>query len=565
MAEINYHFVGENTILVKVKGAEVLNHPMLNKGTAFSQKERKHFQLDGHLPFHISTLEEQTMRRYKQFSYLANDLDRYEFLSSLQDRNEVLFFYLLYRYPEELMPYVYTPTVGEASLQFSTFYTRHRGLYLSYPMQDRLEVMIDNLGDKEIDVIVITDGERILGLGDLGVGGMAIPIGKTTLYTAFGGIHPAKLLPVVLDVGTNNPELLDDPLYIGWRHKRVEGIEYGSFIDKVITLVKRKWPDVVLQWEDFAKPNAYPLLEKYQKEICSFNDDIQGTAAVVLTAILSALELTKEPLEKQKIAILGGGSAGMGIVSLLCSALVAQGVSPQEATRIFYIVDIEGLVHDGLNPSIQHRPYSRREKEIKQWKVGHHQHITLLEVIENVHPTILIGVSGQKGGFNEAMIREMAKGCERPILLPLSNPLSKCEATPQELIAWSFGKGIIATGSPFPKVDYEGKKIPISQCNNVYIFPGVGLGALSVKATEITNSMFLAAAKEVSLHSPLLVEKQGPLLPRLSELRTISEKVGMAVAHAAIDAKVASAAHEDVEALVKKNIWTPCYPKLITE
>lgn len=550
-----------DTIKLSLAPEQILNDPLLNKGSAFTEEERDSLGLHGYLPCHISTIEEQVRRRYHNFCDQNTHLAKYSFLSSLQNRNEILFYRLVLEHLSEMMPYIYTPTVGDVSLQYSSLFTEHRGVYLSYPLKDKMEAIIDLIPKDGVDVIVVTDGERILGLGDLGVGGMAIPVGKLSLYTLFGGIHPARALPIMLDVGTNNQELLKDPLYLGWRHERVTGKEYDHFVDRFITVIKKRYPKVLLQWEDFAKPHAEPLLSRYKDKICSFNDDIQGTAAVVLAAILSAVKSLKSTLTKQRIAVLGGGSAGIGICNEILRAMVLEGISEKEGAKLFYVVDIQGLIHDKMAATESQLKFAQKYEDVSRWKVANPSHITLLDVVQNVHPTILIGVSTQGGAFTKEIVQTMAKNTPRPAIFPLSNPTTKSEAHPSDLLEWTNGQAIIATGSPFPPVSYKGKTFSIAQCNNVYIFPGVGLGVIASMATKVTEQMFVKAAQILSEHSPLLKNSEGLLFPPLEELRSISRQIAIAVAEVAQKENVApKCSHEEIIHKVDKAMWYPNYP-----
>lgn len=545
----------------KLKGNTLLNDPILNKGSAFTQEERDANALNGLLPYNVSTIEQQLERRYQNFRDQPDDLSKHLFLSALQNRNETLFYRLILEHINEMLPLIYTPTVGEISKDFSYLYQEHRGLYVPYPLKDKMEELLDNINHREIDVIVVTDGERILGLGDLGVGGMAIPVGKLALYTLFGGIHPARTLPVHLDVGTNNEALLQNSLYIGWRHERIRGAEYDAFIDTFVQAIKRRYPKVLLQWEDFAGLNARPLLDRYREQICSFNDDIQGTAAVALSAILSAVQLSKTKLKEQRIALLGAGAAGIGICHELLRAMQEEGLSKEEACKNFYLVDIHGVIHSGQPQVLEHQElFSRSSNEVAKWKVKDPAQITLLELVQNVHPTVLIGVSTQKGAFTEEIVTEMARHVERPVIFPLSNPTSHCEAHPQNLIRWTKGKAIIATGSPFAPFLHDNQLYSIAQCNNVYIFPGVGLGVIACKAKKVSDKMFLEAAKVLSKHSPMVHDPRGLLFPSFENLRPICRKIALAVAETAQQEGLAEkTSRSELEQLIDKTIWFPQY------
>lgn len=546
----------------KMSGFLMLINPLLNKGTAFTEEERKIFDLEGLLPPHVSTIEEQVKRRYANFCEQEGDLAKYIFLSALQNRNEILFYRFVLEHVNEMVPLIYTPTVGQISTYYSLLYREQRGLYLSYPHRKKIQKMIENFPFNDIDVIVVTDGERILGLGDLGVGGMAISVGKLTLYTLFGGIHPARTLPIILDVGTNNSKMLEDPLYIGWRNNRISGRKYDLFIEEFIKAIRHRYPNVLLQWEDFAKEHALTLLNTYRNALCSFNDDIQGTAAVVLAAIYSAINLSKSSLKQQRFVILGGGSAGLGIANQLVKAILEEGgISKEKACALFYIVDRQGLLVEGREYSDSQSFFVHSQKTIKSWKFKDSLCITLQEVIENVHPTVLIGVSTHGGAFTEEIVKTMHKHVKRPIIFPLSNPTSLSEAKPIDLIQWTKGEAIIATGSPFDPVAYEGSVFSIAQCNNVYIFPGIGLGLIASKATYASDKIFIEAAKVLSEHSPMLKDPYGPIFPTLDHLREVSRQIGIKVAKTVIAEGYSKLkAIDSVEKLIEETMWYPHYP-----
>lgn len=551
------------TIVLKEKAQDILNNPNLNKGSAFTYKEREELGLMGLLPYNVATIEEQVKRRYENFLLQPSELAKHVFLNMLQKRNETLFYRLVSEHITEMLPLIYTPTVGAVSSNFSSLYSHQKGLYLSYPDRDSIEKVINNIPLEGIDVVVATDGERVLGLGDLGVGGMAISVGKLSLYTLFGGIDPSRTLPLMIDVGTNNPKLLQDPLYLGWRHERITGKEYDAFIEMIISLIKKRVPNVLFQWEDFGKGNAKKLLTRHRKEICSFNDDIQGTAAVVLAAIFGAIKQTKSRLSEQRIAVFGGGSAGIGICEQIKSALLAEGVSEKDAAKQFYVIDIDGLfTSDSLHMDESQRSFAQKKEDISSWEVNDFSRVSLSEVIENAKPTILIGVSGQGGFFKEAMIRSLAKGSERPIIFTLSNPTSCSEAHPQDLINWTEGRAIIATGSPFAPVTYKGKTFKIPQCNNVYIFPGVGLGVIASGAKEVTDALFICAAKALSEEAELTEE--GALFPPFEELKGVSERIAFAIAECAENEGIAEkqSPKERLER-IKACHWEPIYPHYV--
>lgn len=551
----------QEIIEVSLGSQAILHTPLCNKGTSFTFEERSEFGLHGLLPPHISTIEEQVIRRYVNFSAKTKGINKYLFLKQLQDRNEVLFYRLALEYCEEMLPYIYTPTVGDASLTYSNLYFENRGLYISYALKDRMEEIINNIPNANVDAIVVTDGSRILGLGDVGIGGMVIPIGKLSLYTLFGGIHPGKTLPVMLDVGTDNPELLNNPLYLGSRHPRVTGKDYDDFVESFVQSIKKKFPQVLLQWEDFSKNHAKSLLERYQDKICSFNDDIQGTAAVALAAILGALKSKKESLTDQRIAILGGGSAGLGIAGYIAEAMKTFGLSEKQAYAQFFIVDIKGLIHnrlEGCDPN--QMKFAQDYEAVKHWTTKKTGFISLEEVIDYAKPTILLGVSAQPNTFTRSMIEKMSSYCKRPIIFPLSNPTSKCEADPKDLVNWSKGLAIIATGSPAELIQYGNESIPIAQCNNVYIFPGIALGVIASKTTHVTDEMFLTAANILSDYAPILKDPKASIFPRLNDLRAIARKIGIEVAKLAFKQGSARAKEKNIEKLIDSHIWYPDYP-----
>jgi malate dehydrogenase (oxaloacetate-decarboxylating) len=550
----------EETVKLPIKGSEILSHSLWNKGTAFTEAERESLGLTGLLPPRISTVEEQIHRSYQNYTSKRTPLEKYDSLVGLMSRNELLFYQFAARYPAEILPIIYTPTVGDAAINYSRIYFHQRGLYLSYLIKDKLDEALANYPHDNVEVIVVTDGERILGLGDQGIGGMTIPIGKLSLYTLFGGIHPAKTLPIILDVGTNNPSLLKDDLYLGWQHPRLTGAEYDDFVDRFVKAVKKRYPKVLLQWEDFGKENARKLLDRYRDKILCFNDDIQGTAAVTVGALFAAVKVTKQKFTDQKIAILGGGSAGTGIADLIVKAMVDEGLPLEEACSRIYLIDIDGLIHFSSKQIFPaQRPYVQSQAAIKDWKLNS-EHISLADVVANAHPTILIGVCAQGGAFTQPIIEEMARHTERPIIFPLSNPTSKAECTAEEAIQWTKGKAIIATGSPFQPVVYQGKTYTIGQCNNVYIFPAMGLGSLAAQATRVTDEMFLEAARTLATCSPALKDPTASLFPPIEQVRAVSRQIAIAVAKMACKEKVAKTALADIEDQVDAHIWTPHYP-----
>jgi malate dehydrogenase (oxaloacetate-decarboxylating) len=547
----------EHALETSFTGQVLLDNPLLNKGSAFPEDERREFGLLGLLPLHCSTIEEQLARTYENYRRKESDLERYVFLTALQDRNEILFYRLLQEHITEMMPIIYTPTVGEGCRQYSHVFRRPRGLYISYPYRHEIPALLANAPSQQVEVIVVTDGERILGLGDLGVGGMGIPIGKLSLYSVCASIHPATTLPIMLDVGTDNPELLADPLYLGWRHTRVRGREYDAFVEAFVEAVKQKFPRVLLQWEDFSKQNAARLLERYRNRLCTFNDDIQGTGAVTVAGLLAAMKVLGSTLSEQRIVILGAGSSAIGICDQIVAAMVETGHAEQDAKRKLWLVDSKGLVHDGRsNLESSKQKYARPATSIED--VG----LNFLDVVKNVHPTILIGTSGQRGAFSEDVIREMARHVERPVIFPLSNPTSKSEATPADLLNWTAGRALIATGSPFPAVSHNGRLIKIGQCNNAFIFPGVGLGVIAAGAHRVTDTMFSAAARVLSEFSPALSDSNGPLFPPLEIVKEVSYRVALAVGTEAVRAGLSSMSLDSVGRAVADKMWTPQYVPL---
>ncbi|HEY6120651.1 MAG TPA: NAD-dependent malic enzyme, partial [Pyrinomonadaceae bacterium] len=490
----------------------------------------------------------------------------YVFLTALQDRNETLFYRLVHDHITEMMPVIYTPTVGLACQQYSHLFRRPRGLYVSYPYRHEIKELLDNAPAENVEVIVVTDGERVLGLGDLGVGGMGIPVGKLSLYTLCAGIHPATTLPILLDVGTDNRELLDDPLYLGWRHERIRGDEYDEFIEAFVSAVECKFPRALLQWEDFAKQNATRLLERYRNRLCTFNDDIQGTAAVTLAGLVAAVKVAGSELRAQRTVILGAGSSGCGISEQVLAAMQREGCSEPESRSSLWLVDSRGLVHTGrddLEPF--KRRYAQPLESLKNWTLANPHGYGFQDVIKNVQPTILIGTSAQPGAFTESIVREMARHAQRPIIFPLSNPTSKSEATPRDLLRWTNGKALVATGSPFDPVQVDGKVVSVGQCNNSFIFPGVGLGVLASEATKVTNEMFAAAAFALSEFSPALIDATRALYPPLEQVRAVSRRVALVVAREAQRTGVAEETSTDeLKQRIEKKIWTPRYPTHFT-
>jgi malate dehydrogenase (oxaloacetate-decarboxylating) len=560
MSEQSRASASQKALEVSLTGFGLINSPRLNKGTAFTDHERDLFELHGLLPPHVGTLDEQVERRLRALECEPTPFTKYSFLRDLEDINETLFYALLVRNIEMMLPLVYTPTVGEGCQRFSEIWRKPRGLFLSYPNKDRIGQILSHRRYDEVKCIVVSDGERILGLGDQGAGGMGIPIGKMALYTALGGIHPENCLPVLLDVGTDNEDRLKSPIYIGWAHHRVRGADYDEFVDVFVQSVKKRWPHVLLQWEDFAGANAARLLDRYRDQLCTFNDDIQGTAAIAAATVMSAINVTGVPLEQQTIAVLGCGSAGLGIMGLLAQFIQDKGLRAEEARGRFYGIDRGGLITEksqGMRP--EQMLYARKEDEVRSWRQANGE-ITLLDVIRNAKPSVLIGVSGQGGAFTEQVVGEMARHTTRPVIFPLSNPTTRSEATPQDLMNWTEGRALIGTGSPFEPVTVGGKKIPISQTNNSFIFPGLALGIVASKARRVTDAMIKAAALELVRHVPTQKDKNAPLLPPISQARELARWIGEAVGRQAMqDSQSELGGEADLIRELEENIWEPVY------
>ena len=541
-------------------GSALLETPLLNKGSAFTADERLMFNLAGLLPPRYETIEEQVSRAYMQYKSFDTAINKHIYLRAIQDNNETLFYRLLQQHLEEMIPIIYTPTVGDACEQFSDIYRSARGLFISYQDRHQLDDVLRNATKRKVKVIVVTDGERVLGLGDQGIGGMGISIGKLSLYTACGGISPAYALPVMLDVGTNNEKLLNDPMYMGLRQKRVSQAEYDEFVDLFIQAVKRRWPDAIIQFEDFAQPNAMPLLQRYRDKICCFNDDIQGTAAVTVGTLLAACRSKNAKLSEQKVVFVGAGSAGCGIAEQVISQMVAEGISEAQARSQIYMIDRFGLLTD-TTPGLRdfQQALAQASTAITEWSYSS-EFPSLLDVMNCAQPGILIGVSGQAGLFTEPVVRAMKKGCAMPIIFPLSNPSRQVEATPEQVINWTDGEVIIATGSPFAPVAYNGTLYPIAQCNNSYIFPGIGLGVIASKARLISDEMLREASKTLAAASPKANSGEGGLLPAFTELSALSKQIAFNVAKVAMQQGLALEL-DDAMLLqkIEDNFWLPQY------
>jgi len=547
-------------LYIPYAGPSLLETPLLNKGSAFSKEERTSFNLTGLLPPRFESIDEQVDRAYRQYRSFQNNINKHIYLRAIHDNNETLFFKLVQNHLAEMMPIIYTPTVGDACEQFSDIYRSSRGLFISYEDRHNIDDILRNATKNKVKVIVVTDGERILGLGDQGIGGMGIPIGKLSLYTACGGISPAHTLPVMLDVGTNNQKLLDDPMYMGARHKRIDQDSYDEFLELFVSAVKRRWPHVLLQFEDFAQPNAMPLLQRYKDRICCFNDDIQGTAAVTVGTLLAACRSKGVKLSQLKVAFVGAGSAGCGIAEQIISQMVSEGISPLEARNQIFMVDRFGLLTEGMADLRDFQQKLVQTKlAIEQWNVAD-EFASLIEVMQGAKPDILIGVSGQAGLFTEQVVKAMTEHCAVPIIFPLSNPSRQVEATPSQVINWTEGKAIVATGSPFEPVVFQDKKYPIAQCNNSYIFPGIGLGVVAANISRITDEMLQAASDRLASASPLANKESDELLPPLTSIAQLSKEIAFAIAKVAFEQNLAlTLSDEDLLAKIERNFWQAEY------
>jgi len=555
------NLVSEAVVRTRLSGYDLLLNARLNKGTAFTEEERDAFALHGLLPPAVGTIEEQRERRKIALDHRDTPFGKYNLMRDLQDTNETLFYSFIAHHIEELLPIVYTPVVGEGCQRFSEIWRKPRGLFISYPNKHRIAQMLADARYDDVRCIVVSDGERILGLGDQGAGGMGIPIGKMALYTALAGIPPEHCLPVLLDVGTDNEALLNDPIYIGWQHQRVRGQEYDDFVEAFVSAVERRWPHILLQWEDFAGSNAARLLERYRDRLCTFNDDIQGTAAVTTATLLAAVNATGVPLKKQTIAIYGFGSAGIGIANLLLTAMKEEGLTDEQARRRIYAIGRYGLIVEGGNGVRANQlPFARKRAEVTGWNLTNSDAISLFDVVRNAKISVLAGVSAQPGAFTEEVVREMAKHTERPIIFPLSNPTSRAEAAPNDLLRWTDGRAVVGTGSPFSPVEFSGKLIPIAQTNNSYIFPGLALGILVSRARRVTDAMIMAAARALALLSPARMDKNAPLLPPIADSRKVGLVVAEAVGKQAIADGVAELAdNATLNEKLRAYVWEPVY------
>lgn len=543
-----------------LSGNSLLSNSKLNKGCAFTESEREEFDLVGLLPFQVETLEQQVARMYGQYQEHHSNLGKNIYLNVLHDYNETLFYKLASEHLEEMLPIIYTPTVGEAVQRFSLEHRRARGLYISYNDKDNLDALLANRVPPEVDLSVVTDGEAVLGIGDQGIGGINISSAKLMVYTLCGGINPNRVLPIQLDVGTNNTHLLNDPMYLGWRHERISGAAYDDFIDAFVTAITKKFPHLFLHWEDVGRENARRILNHYRNKICTFNGDMQGTGVVALACILAGVMASGVPLHHHRIVILGAGTAGVGIADQIFDALCRAGLSETEARKRFWLIDRPGLLTKNDSLLSFQTAYARNQEDVKDWKLRDSNYIGLYDVINNVRPTILIGCSTASGAFNEEIVKLMASHVDRPIIMPLSNPNSLSEANPEDVLKWTDAKAIIATGSPFPEANYDGRWYRIAQSNNAFAFPGIGLGSIAVKAKHVSDDMLWAATQALSDCSPIIHDKMAPLLPKLSEARMVSYNVALAVAQQAVAENLAQIPkNTDLKTLINKAMWAPQY------
>lgn len=554
---------GQEIVEIATRGRQVLDRPMTNFSTAYTLEQRQALGLTGLLPPAVTTLDTQIKRLYAQLQTIESNLDKHVFLMQLHDRNEIAFHRMVAEHLTELMPIIYTPTIGEAITRFSNWFTVPRGVFLSIDEPDQVEAAMasTNQDEDDIDLVVVTDSEGILGIGDQGVGGVRITIGKLAVYTAAAGIHPLRVLPVVLDVGTDNLDLLNDPGYLGVRHARVRGERYEQFVDRFVQATKKRYPKAMLHWEDFGASNAHALLNRYRDEICSFNDDIQGTAAVVVAALLAGIKGSGQRLMNQRIVVHGAGTAGIGIVNLLRDVMMEHGLTEDEANARFYCLGSRGLLVEGGKMRDFQEPYARPADELDDWELSEPGRADLYDVVNNVHPTILIGTSGRPGAFSEEVVRKMADHVKRPIILPLSNPTSLAEARPADLVEWTDGRAMIATGSPFDPVKHDGVKHTFAQANNALVFPGIGLGVIACRAERVTDRMIAAAAQAVA-HMADVRSLGDAILPSMDSVRTVSATVAVAVAKAAAQDGVAEPLENPLQDIWSR-MWQAEYPKVV--
>lgn len=549
---------GEHYLPIAKRGDALLNDEFLNKGDAFSREERSMFGLCGMLPDHVASIEEQLLRVRVQYDSKVRDIDKNVYLNALMDRNETLFYRFVLENLEEVVPVIYTPVVAKACSHWSRIYRTAHGLYITPRDRGRIAELLLARPVEQPPVIVVTDNERILGIGDQGAGGMGIPIGKLALYTAAAGIHPARCIPISIDVGTNNSELLDDPLYVGYRQPRLRGKEYDELIDEFVDAVCTVFPGALLQWEDFANRTSFDNLERHRKRITSFNDDIQGTAAMVVGGLIAATRSIETPFTDHRVVIAGAGSAGHGIREQIAMAMAASGIDIEQAKSQVFVLDSRGLVTTDRGALSDSKADLATPAEVVAGWEETEDPYSLLNVVSQVHPTVLIGVSGTPGLFTEEVIRAMGRNCEHPIVLPLSNPTSHTEVTPSNAIRWTDGRAIVATGSPFSPVEFNGEVHSVGQANNVFIFPGMGLGVITVKAREVTDGMFLAAARALADETGPDLVARGQLYPNIADVRDVSRAVAVAVANRAIEEGVADHVDE-LETMIDDEMWTAEY------
>ena len=550
---------GEHFYEVYLRGQQLITDPLLNKGSNFTIEERASLELTGLLPHGVSSIEEQVARSYESYQRKPDDMERYLYLLGLLNRNETLFYRLLAEHLTEMLPIVYTPTVGQACMSLSRIMRRARGVYIHPENIGAIDQIFRNVPLPHVQLMVVTDGERILGLGDLGADGMGIPVGKVSLYVAAGGIHPACCLPVCLDVGTNNERLLNDPLYLGYRHPRITGQRYDDFIERFVLGVQRSFPGALVQWEDFAKHNAFRVLARYRDRVLSFDDDIQGTGATACASLLTAARIQKVPLTEQRFVIVGFGQAGVGTAMNIEAVLVDGGLTPAEARRRIFAIDQQGLLLEG-DPALAEEqvPFAQPRDAVAGWTLGELSRVTLKDVLRNARPSVLVGFTAVRGLFDAEVLEQMGRNADRPVILALSNPTSRTECTPEEALRATGGRALVATGSPFPPVELDGRKVQTSQCNNLYMFPGVGLGALAAKSAKVTNRMFVAAAQALSGLVTLPQEEAGLLLPPMRKIRDVAAVVAKAVAIEARDSGLGRLLSDDeLEATIRRAQWQP--------
>lgn len=549
---------GHEWIETDLSGQALLNTPLLNKGTAFSLEERKRLNLVGRLPDKVESIEEQIERVHFQYKRFSSDLQKHLFLHNLREKNEVLFYRLLCEDLSTFLPIIYTPVVGSAVKVFSQEFRHPRGLYVGPDDLDNLEEIFESRSNPDVDLIVVTDGEGVLGLGDQGIGGMGIPIAKLILYSICG-VDPYRTLPIMLDMGTDNTSLQSDPMYLGIKAKRLRGPKFDAMIQRFVDTVHKKFPGAFLHWEDFGRENARRILKLHQHTHCMFNDDMQGTGVVTLAAFLSAINATHVPLQNQRVVVFGAGTAGIGIADQLCDAMVRKGLSKEVARKQFWLIDRDGLLmEDSSSLNEFQKPYARKREDLVKWE--NKDHLDLHCVVKEVQPTVLVGCSTVRGAFTQEIVRLMAQNVAQPIIFPLSNPTDNCEAKPEHLVQWTQGKALIATGSPFEPVDFNQKTISIAQCNNALSFPGIGLGVLATGATELNDNMLAAASQALSEQSPVNGDPNAPLLPSLKKVREIAFVIARAVAEQACQDKVATIIPTgSVNDLIQAILWKPFY------